>query len=33
MQARQLDREQYFKEQSYTTEKFVISFINRHYTD
>ncbi len=28
MQARQLDREQYFKEQSYTTEKFVIPFIN-----
>lgn len=28
MQKRQLDREQYFKEQSYTTEKFVIPFIN-----
>ncbi|HVN49528.1 MAG TPA: class I SAM-dependent methyltransferase [Bacteroidota bacterium] len=28
MQQRQLDREQYFNEQSYTTEKFVIPYIN-----
>lgn len=28
MQARQLDREQYFKEQSYTTKKFVIPYIS-----
>ena len=28
MQTRQLDREQYFNEQSYTTEKYVIPYIN-----